>query len=252
MTPDQTRELVQADTALAARPSPTGEKVTDDVPPHAIETRNDAAGFVEFINADVPYIVRDIHGPTAILLDVETRAVIGYRVYDGDSPFVGPTGEKVEAVACNPLEGYADSYAQMSRDRDGRVQARSVERDIRQNMMPIIAALVAERDEARRYAEQLAVSLAAKHYPDVPQWKPLSGDLWGMLSQIDNMTTGMCRSDALATANARVERLEIGITKALRLHWDDDVENVRDEMVTLLNSAMMETRPALTGGENDS
>jgi hypothetical protein len=40
------------------------------------------AGFVEFINSDVPYIVREIDGKVAILLDMETRNVIGYRVYD--------------------------------------------------------------------------------------------------------------------------------------------------------------------------
>jgi hypothetical protein len=45
-----------------------------------------------------------------------------------------------------------------------------------------------------RYAEQLATSLAAKHYPEVTQWRPLSGDLMGLLSQIDNMTTGLVRA----------------------------------------------------------
>lgn len=45
-------------------------------------SRNDEAGFVEFVNEDVPYIVREINGPCAILRDVETRKVIGYRVYD--------------------------------------------------------------------------------------------------------------------------------------------------------------------------
>jgi len=51
------------------------------------------------------------------------------------------------------------------------------------------------QDEAQnlRYAEQLAMSLARKHYPEVPQFKPLSGDMFGLLSQIDNMTTGMVR-----------------------------------------------------------
>ena len=36
----------------------------------------------------------------------------------------------------HPLEAYADSYAQMARDGDGRVDCRSVEVDIRQNMIP--------------------------------------------------------------------------------------------------------------------
>lgn len=61
--------------------------------------------------------------------------------------------DEMKPVAwCNPLEAYADSYAQMSRDGDGRVDCRSVEVDIRQNMMPVVAALVAERDAYRDMA----------------------------------------------------------------------------------------------------
>lgn len=47
-----------------------------------VSSRNDEAGYVEFLNQDVPYIVRDIHGAVAILMDLETRNVVGYRVYD--------------------------------------------------------------------------------------------------------------------------------------------------------------------------
>ncbi len=52
-----------------------------------VSSRNDEAGYVEFLNQDVPYIVRDIQGAVAILMDLETRNVIGYRVYDPDSVF---------------------------------------------------------------------------------------------------------------------------------------------------------------------
>lgn len=45
----------------------------------------------------------------------------------------------------HPLEAYADSYAQMGRDGDGRVDCRSVEADIRQNMIPITQARVEPR-----------------------------------------------------------------------------------------------------------
>lgn len=48
---------------------------------------------------------------------------------------------------------------------------------------------LAAKDEARR----LAVSLHAKHFADVPQWRPLT-DLRGLISQIDNMTTALSRT----------------------------------------------------------
>jgi hypothetical protein len=49
-------------------------------------------------------------------------------------------------------------------------------------------------DEAAGYAERLAVTLWEKHYKnDAPQWKPLSGDLIGLLTQIDNMTSALRR-----------------------------------------------------------
>ncbi len=44
--------------------------------------RMEEAGFVEFLNEDVPTIVRDIEERVAIHLDLNTRKVVGYRVYD--------------------------------------------------------------------------------------------------------------------------------------------------------------------------
>jgi hypothetical protein len=58
-----------------------------------------------------------------------------------------------------------------------------------------IERLRRERDEATRYAENLAVALS-RHFPHVSQWKPLTGDLVGLLTQIDNMTTGLSPSCA--------------------------------------------------------
>jgi hypothetical protein len=115
-----------------------------------------------------------------------------------------------------------------------------------------ISALVAERDEARRYAEQLAVALAAKHYPDVPQWNPLTGDLWGLISQIDNMTTGLTRADvtepALATANARIAGLEKALGEfAEPRNW---VVNGRFDPHSGNFDATTFARAALTGGED--
>lgn len=51
-----------------------------------------------------------------------------------------------------------------------------------------------------KYATQLAVSLSNQHYPN-PDWSPLP-DLMGVLSQIDNMTTGLCRKPAAAGDSA--------------------------------------------------
>lgn len=62
-----------------------------------------------------------------------------------------------------------------------------------------------ELDNATRYAERLAAILAAKHYPKVPQWQPLFGDLVGLLMQIDNMTSGMVRDDWRPTGRVVIE-----------------------------------------------
>ena len=57
-----------------------------------------------------------------------------------------------------------------------------------------LTSLSARLAEAERYAEGLAVALAARHYPEVNVWRPLSGDLIGLLTQIDNMTSGLSRT----------------------------------------------------------
>lgn len=63
--------------------------------------RNDEAGYVEFLNEDVPYVVRDIEGRCAILVDLHTRKYIGYRVYDPDSDF-GSHAANAEPVKTAP------------------------------------------------------------------------------------------------------------------------------------------------------
>lgn len=47
-----------------------------------------------------------------------------------------------------------------------------------------------------KYAEQLAVSIRQRCYPEVPQFEPMTGDIMGLLSQIDNMLAGMVRAGA--------------------------------------------------------
>jgi hypothetical protein len=74
-----------------------------------VSSGNDEAGYVEFLNEDVPYIVRDIQGAVAILMDLETRNVIGYRVYDPDSVFA-PPAPSVAVRALKPFATDADIY----------------------------------------------------------------------------------------------------------------------------------------------
>ena len=50
-----------------------------------------------------------------------------------------------------------------------------------------------QEPDAYGYASRLAVAIWEQHYKDVaPQWKPLD-DLMGVLTQIDNMTSGLTR-----------------------------------------------------------
>ena len=56
-----------------------------------------------------------------------------------------------------------------------------------------IERLRAELHEAHEYAGQLAVSLRRKHFSELPPFELLP-DLYGRLTQIDNMTCGMARA----------------------------------------------------------
>ena len=76
-------------------------------------------------------------------------------------------------------------------------------------------AEIARLAEAERYAEGLAVALAARHYPEVDVWRPLSGDLIGLLTQIDNMTSGLSRT-------ARAERAEAALREIEMLRYGDE------------------------------
>lgn len=55
------------------------------------------------------------------------------------------------------------------------------------------------RDElasASGYAEQMVIQLAGRCFPELDEWQPLSGDMIGLLTQIDNMTAGLVRRAA--------------------------------------------------------
>lgn len=62
----------------------------------------------------------------------------------------------------------------------------------------------AQGEAAKKYAENLCISMARKFYPEVTQFEPLD-DLFGLLTQIDNMTTGLVRPQATETAWRPIE-----------------------------------------------
>lgn len=62
---------------------------------------------------------------------------------------------------------------------------------------------VSERET--KYARDLAVSLHRQHYSEeAPQWEPFD-DLYGILTQIDNMTVGLRRTVSGQEAVARYD-----------------------------------------------
>jgi hypothetical protein len=60
--------------------------------------------------------------------------------------------------------------------------------------------MIDKATEAVEYAAELAQNLADRFYPEVPQFEPLYGDIYGLLTQIDNMTTGLVRKQASISA----------------------------------------------------
>ena len=56
------------------------------------------------------------------------------------------------------------------------------------------AVLNADLQDAFDYAKGLAIVLHKQHYPEIVHWR-VDDDLLGVLTQIDNMTAGLVRSD---------------------------------------------------------
>lgn len=70
-----------------------------------IETRNEEAGFTEWVNEDIPTITRELDGRAAVLLDMQTRNVVGYRVYDA------PMTDTIDVAALvAEMDRAADGY----------------------------------------------------------------------------------------------------------------------------------------------
>lgn len=64
-----------------------------------IETRNEAGGYTDHVNEDVPTIVRDMDGPVSILLDMNSRKIVGYRVWDAPKPFTVRPSDPLTIIA---------------------------------------------------------------------------------------------------------------------------------------------------------
>lgn len=73
-----------------------------------------------------------------------------------------------------------------------------------------IERLLEEQQKATLYAESLAVALS-RHFPHVPQWRPFTGDLIGLLTQIDNMTTGLLPAHEVERLRTENERLRVAL-----------------------------------------
>lgn len=58
-------------------------------------------------------------------------------------------------------------------------------------------------EHAHRWATELAASMARKFYPEVTQWEPLP-DLLGVITQIDNMVTGLVRAPTAEAAPSAI------------------------------------------------
>ncbi len=86
------------------------------------------------------------------------------------------------------------------------------------------AAPVSGPSDANRYARELATALWKKHYQtDAPLWQVLP-DTYGALSQIDNMTTGLCRAAPVSGQGAS-EEIEL-----LKSHLEDAKELIQKMM----------------------
>lgn len=102
--------------------------------------------------------------------------------------------------------------------------------------------------EALRYAESLAVSLAKKVGAS-PEWRPLTGDLIGLLTQIDNTTTGLyAHPHPAGDAPSQTDVARIG--QAVIDAWSTDLANAPAyDMVWVLGCAALDAFMGPIGDE---
>lgn len=113
-----------------------------------------------------------------------------------------PSLPEIERLV-NSFQNYCFGFAQEpSNEHTGRrmLDARkslmaAIESLSRAPAEPVNSAGETPEQHAHRWATELAVSMARKFYPEAPQFEPMS-DLLGVITQIDNMTTGLVRAPA--------------------------------------------------------
>lgn len=91
------------------------------------------------------------------------------------------------------------ALAEMTKERDGAC-------DMRDAYSAALKDL--QDDDHVRAARQIVDFMAREFYPEVTEFKPFDG-LSGLLSQIDNMTTGLCRVQTASPESPSVSQEDI-------------------------------------------
>lgn len=102
-------------------------------------------------------------------------------------------GGKVEYVRADKLEELTTENERLNLDSLKVGDQMLAEKFRADKAEAAIAEAKRENEAATVYAETLATALHAKHYAEITNWRPLSGDLFGLLTQIDNMAAGLAR-----------------------------------------------------------
>lgn len=127
------------------------------------------------------------------------------------------------AHAMRLADEYADLAADVRAAQGYPEHALAQDRKRMDEARASLAAYLSRQAEpdAYGYASRLAVAIWEKHYKDAaPQWKPLD-DLMGVLTQIDNMTSGLPRLAQQAEPVAKQARLPLpGQIAALKAERD--------------------------------
>ena len=111
------------------------------------------------------------------------------------------TGRFIDPTDCETLGYYGGAAVAMDQEIIKVLESQAAQ----------IAQLTAERDGACNYLETLLVSYVNKYCSPIPEWKPLTGDLIGMLTQVDNAST------VTGELKARALKAEADLARALEV-----------------------------------